>query len=50
LLALQRARYAGASSQGIGSQLEKAFKRGLAWRTGVATAKTSSPLPALYPD
>jgi hypothetical protein len=50
LLALQRARYAGASSQGVGSQLEKAFRRGLAWRGVAQATKPRSPLPALYPD
>jgi hypothetical protein len=50
LAALQRARYAGASTQGVGSQLERAFKGGLGWSTGAATGKQDSPLPALYPE
>ena len=50
LAALQRARYAGASTQGVGSQLERAFKGGLAWSQPGAVAKDASPLPALYPE
>jgi hypothetical protein len=50
LAALQRARYAGAPSQGIGSQLERAFKGGIAWRDPARPAKNESPLPALYPE
>jgi hypothetical protein len=50
LAALQRARYAGASTQGIGTALERAFKAGLAWRKPAAPATQKSPLPALYPE
>jgi hypothetical protein len=50
LAALQRARYAGAPVQGVGSQLERAFKGGIAWRSGASPAKNESPLPALYPE
>jgi len=50
LAALQRARYAGASKQGVGSQLERAFKPGLAWRKPAAPSGHKSALPALYPE
>jgi hypothetical protein len=50
LAALQRARYAGASKQGVGSQLERAFKPGLAWRRPAAPSGQKSALPALYPE
>lgn len=49
LAALQRVRYAGASAQGLATQLQQAFKRGLAWRPRAASAARSA-LPALYPD
>ena len=50
LAALQRSRYAGASAQGVGSQLERAFKGGFAWTRPAAASKNASPLPALYPE
>jgi len=50
LAALQRARYAGAPTQGVGAQLERAFKGGLAWRKSASDRKDKSPLPALYPE
>ena len=50
IAALQRARYAGASAQGVGSQLERAFKGGFAWTRPAAASKNASPLPALYPE
>ncbi len=50
LVALQKARYAGGSSQGLGSELERAFKGGLAWRTASRASTSKSPLPALYPE
>jgi len=50
LAALQRARYAGASAQGVGSQLERAFKGGFAWTRPSAASKNALPLPALYPE
>lgn len=50
LAALQRARYAGASAHGVGSQLERAFKPGLAWRKPAAPTGQKSALPALYPE
>ena len=49
LAALQRARYAGAPVQGVGSQLERAFKGGIAWRDAAAPRKKNeSVLPTLY--
>jgi hypothetical protein len=50
LAALQRARYAGASKQGVGAQLERAFKPGLVWRKQAPPADRKSALPALYPE
>ena len=50
LAALQRARYAGGPTQGVGAQLERAFKGGLAWRKAASDRKHKSPLPALYPE
>ena len=50
LAALQRARYAGESKQGVGAQLERAFKPGLAWRKASGRKTQDSPLPALYSD
>jgi hypothetical protein len=50
LVALQRARYAGAPAQGVGAELERAFKPGLAWRKPAAPATGKSALPALYPE
>jgi hypothetical protein len=50
LAALQRARFAGAPTLGVGAQLERAFKGGLAWRKSASDRKDKSPLPALYPE
>jgi hypothetical protein len=50
LAALQRARYAGAPAQGIGTKLERAFKGGLAWRAPAPRSTDKSALPALYPE
>ncbi|MGH8174242.1 MAG: BatD family protein, partial [Rhodanobacteraceae bacterium] len=50
LAALQRARYAGGPTQGVGAQLERAFKGGLAWRKPALDRKDKSALPALYPE
>lgn len=50
LARLQRVRYAGEASQGLGTQLHDAFKTGLAWRAASASPKGAEPLPALYPD
>ena len=50
LAALQRARYAGASTHGVGTQLERAFKAGLAWPDTAGKVGEKSPLPALYPE
>jgi hypothetical protein len=46
---LQRVRYAGASTQGLGTRLQQAFKNGLAWSGGPVSRATTSALPALYP-
>ena len=49
LAALQRARYAGAPVQGVGSQLERAFKGGIGWHDAAGPPKKNeSVLPALY--
>jgi hypothetical protein len=50
LIALQRARYAGASGDGVGQKLERAFKGGLSWRSAAPKSTSTSPLPALYPE
>lgn len=50
LAALQRARYAGGPTSGVGTMLERAFKRGIAWRAPASPAKAKSALPALYPE
>ncbi|MEO7431035.1 MAG: BatD family protein [Dokdonella sp.] len=47
---LQRTRYAGASSQGLGARLKQAFQRGLAWRSTGGERRIASALPALYPE
>lgn len=46
---LQRMRYAGASGQGLGARLTRAFRDGFAWAKPVADAAQASPLPPLYP-
>ena len=46
---LQRMRYAGASAEGLGARLTRAFRGGIAWTKPVADAAQSSPLPPLYP-
>jgi hypothetical protein len=50
LAALQRARYAGASTAGLGALLERAFKGGIAWRKPAVRSGAKSALPALYPE
>ena len=50
LAALQKARYAGESTHGIGGQLERAFRGGLAWRKPEPKRRDASPLPELYRD
>jgi hypothetical protein len=50
LAALQRARYAGGPTSGVGTMLERAFKQGIAWRAPASPAKAKSALPALYPE
>lgn len=50
LAMLQRVRYAGASSQGLGTKLQQAFRGGLAWKNAArASGKSASALPELYP-
>ena len=46
---LQRARYADLSGEGLGTRLERAFRRGLAWAAPAPAADRGSPLPPLYP-
>ncbi len=50
LAELQRVRYAGAASQGLGTRLQQAFKNGLAWVGGPTSRTAASALPALYPQ
>lgn len=50
LLALQRARYAGAAADGLGGRLERAFRDGLRWSAASPTPRSASALPALYPE
>jgi len=50
LAALQKARYAGGSTQGVGTQLDRAFKGGIAWTRATAARKPDSVLPGLYRD
>ncbi|MEP7041651.1 MAG: BatD family protein [Dokdonella sp.] len=49
LAELQRVRYAGAASHGLGARLQQAFKQGLAWSDSIAPRPTTSVLPDLYP-
>lgn len=46
---LQRARYAGASTQGLAARLQQAFKGGLGWRDGRSAPVAATALPELYP-
>jgi hypothetical protein len=50
LATLQKARYAGGSTEGVGSQLERAFKGGIVWARAAVAAKPDSVLPGLYRD
>lgn len=45
---LQRQRYAGATAEGLGARLTRAFRRGLTWTPPAATP-TREALPPLYP-
>jgi hypothetical protein len=48
--ALQRARYAGESIDGIATRLQQAFRAGIAWSDAPQRiASTADPLPPLYP-
>jgi hypothetical protein len=49
LLELQRARYAGGSTDGVATRLSRAFERGIIWRTEAQTPPETSVLPKLYP-
>ena len=46
---LQRMRYAGASAEGLGARLTRAFRGGIGWAKPVADLAQVSPLPPLYP-
>ncbi|HQV71597.1 MAG TPA: BatD family protein [Dokdonella sp.] len=46
---LQRMRYAGASAEGLGARLTRAFRGGFAWSKPAAASAPVSPLPPLYP-
>lgn len=46
---LQRMRYAGASAEGLGARLTRAFRNGFVWARPVAETASVSPLPPLYP-
>lgn len=48
-LALQRARYAQASTEGVATRLQQAFRGGIAWRAAAPARGGSDALPALYP-
>ena len=50
LASLQKARYAGGSTQGVGTQLDRAFKGGIAWTRAAAAQRSDSVLPGLYHD
>lgn len=50
LAALQRARYAEGSTQGLATQLQDAFKRGFVWRARATSDTQAAALPALYPE
>lgn len=48
--ALQRARYAGETTEGIATRLQQAFRSGIAWSDALPrAASTADPLPPLYP-
>lgn len=47
---LQRMRYAGASAEGLGARLTRAFRGGFSWTKPVSATAASSPLPPLYPS
>ena len=49
LARLQRARYAGAPADGLATQLQAAFQRGIAWLPAASPQQRHDALPALYP-
>lgn len=50
LARLQRVRYAGAAGDGLGEQLQAAFRQGIAWPAAASRSASAEPLPALYPE
>lgn len=46
---LQRARFAGGSTEGLATRLSRAFERGFAWRVKQTLDGDASVLPPLYP-
>jgi hypothetical protein len=46
---LQRMRYAGANSEGLGARLTRAFRDGFSWIKPGSTVAETSALPPLYP-
>jgi hypothetical protein len=46
---LQRMRYAGANSEGLGARLTRAFRSGFSWIKPGSTVAETSALPPLYP-
>ncbi len=48
--ALQRMRYAGENSEGLGARLTRAFRDGFSWTKPVSTAAEPAALPPLYPE
>lgn len=47
--ALQRMRYAGANSEGLGARLTRAFRGGFSWTQAAAVGAETPALPPLYP-
>ncbi|HNR91193.1 MAG TPA: BatD family protein [Dokdonella sp.] len=47
---LERARYAGADSQGLATRLATGFRGGFRWKPDAVVAKSAPALPPLYPE
>ncbi|MGB0132341.1 BatD family protein [Dokdonella sp.] len=47
---LQRARYAGAATDGLSTRLVTAFRGGFSWKGNTAASEETAALPPLYPD
>jgi hypothetical protein len=47
---LQRMRYAGANSEGLGARLTRAFRSGFSWAKPAIASAEKSALPPLYPS